>query len=147
MFRRATAADLPGIETLLTGAGLPLDGLQAHLPGFVLAEQDGAVLGVAGMEQHGPHGLLRSVAVREDQRGQGVGQALTSEMIRRAREAHLESLVLLTTTAEGFFPKFGFRRITREALPPSVFASPQLQGLCPASAGVMQLPLKTRGPE
>ncbi|WP_255639893.1 arsenic resistance N-acetyltransferase ArsN2 [Deinococcus taeanensis] len=129
------------IEALLTAAGLPLDGVQAHLPGFVLAFRGEQGAGVAGIERHGVHGLLRSVAVRADQRGQGTGQALTSEMIRRAREAGLERLVLLTTTADGFYSRFGFSCLAREDLPPCVFASPGLQGACPASAVVMQLTL------
>ncbi|UQN09421.1 arsenic resistance N-acetyltransferase ArsN2 [Deinococcus sp. QL22] len=141
-FREATADDLTVIETLLRAAALPLEGIEAHLPGFVLAHRDQEVVGLAGTERYGAYGLLRSVTVRSDQRGQGKGQALTSELIRRAHDAGLSGLFLLSTAAERFFPKFGFTPITRGDLPPGLFASQELQGVCPASAVVMHLALQ-----
>lgn len=141
-FRKATADDLNLIEDLLTAVALPLEGVQAHLTGFVLALRDEEILGVAGIERYGPHGLLRSVAIRADQRGLGTGQALTGELIRRARDAGLSNLFLLTTTAEGFFPKLGFIPLKRGDLPAGLTASQELQGVCPASAVVMQLVLQ-----
>ncbi len=49
--------------------------------------------------------------------------------------------VLLTTTAEDWFPRFGFVRIARDAVPAALHASAELRGACPASAAVMQKPL------
>ena len=49
-----------------------------------------------------------------------------------------QALYLLTTTAEGYFPKFGFERITRAEVPPSVQASVEFATACPASAIVMR---------
>ncbi|MBV9947898.1 MAG: GNAT family N-acetyltransferase, partial [Myxococcales bacterium] len=45
---------------------------------------------------------------------------------------------LLTTTADSFFPRFGFQHIAREDVPPELRASRELQGACPASAIVME---------
>jgi amino-acid N-acetyltransferase len=45
---------------------------------------------------------------------------------------------LLTTTAERFFPKFGFEQIDREQVPASVQQSVEFQSACPASAIVMR---------
>ncbi|GGL14290.1 arsenic resistance N-acetyltransferase ArsN2 [Deinococcus radiotolerans] len=145
-FREAAAAELPILEALLIAAELSLEGVHAHLADFVLAVQGDDVLGVAGLEQYGPHGLLRSVAVRADHQGFGLGLALTREMIERATAGELETLTLLTTTAAGFFPKLGFRPVTRDALPAALQASSQLQGGCPSSAVVLQLALPQRGP-
>ena len=44
----------------------------------------------------------------------------------------------LTTTAERFFPRFGFERITRDDVPASVQASIEFREACPASATVMR---------
>jgi amino-acid N-acetyltransferase len=44
---------------------------------------------------------------------------------------------LLTTTAEDFFARFGFRRTDRTQVPPSVRESREFQGACPTSATVM----------
>lgn len=106
-FREVVADDLPVVEALLVAADLPLEGVQAQFADFLLAVQGNEVLGVAGLERYGPHGLLRSVVVRADHQGRGIGQALTREMIERATAAGLETLTLLTTTAAAFFPKLG----------------------------------------
>jgi amino-acid N-acetyltransferase len=45
---------------------------------------------------------------------------------------------LLTTTAERFFPRFGFEEIARDEVPASVQASVEFQSACPASAIVMR---------
>jgi amino-acid N-acetyltransferase len=45
---------------------------------------------------------------------------------------------LLTTTAEAFFPKFGFEQIQRIDVPISLQASVEFQSACPASAIVMR---------
>ena len=50
----------------------------------------------------------------------------------------LELVFLLTTTAERFFPKFGFEQIARDDVPPSVQASVEFRSACPASAIVMR---------
>jgi len=43
--RAARAADLPAIERLLTKSQLPLAGVAESLPGFVVAESDGTIVG------------------------------------------------------------------------------------------------------
>lgn len=140
-FRPATPTDLPAIRALLTAANLPLDGVTDHLANFTLAFSGDVLVGAAAIEPHGTTGLLRSVAVREDHRGHGLGKTLTTRMIERARRHEFASLVLLTTTAEHFFARFGFQRIDRARLPEPLFASEELQGACPASATVMRLDL------
>jgi len=143
-FREAMAADLPALDTLLTAAELSPEGLETRLADFVLAIQGNEVVGMAGLERYGPHGLLRSVAVRADHQGRGIGQALTRLMVERATASRLETLTLLTTTAADFFLKLDFHPVTRDVLPAALRASPQLQGGCPASATVMHLPLRQR---
>ena len=55
-----------------------------------------------------------------------------------AREHGVENVFLLTTTAEGFFPKFGFALIQRNDVPRSVQSSVEFHSACPASAVVMR---------
>jgi amino-acid N-acetyltransferase len=71
-------------------------------------------------------------------RGAGLGARLTEAAIADARRRELPALYLLTTTAERFFPRFGFERITRDEVPASVQASIEFRGACPASAIVMR---------
>jgi L-amino acid N-acyltransferase YncA len=141
LLRSATPADGQMVAALLESSALPLAGVDEQLRGFVLAERDGALVGCAAVEVYETTGLLRSVAVRESERGRSTGQALVNRCIADARSAQLESLVLLTTTADRYFPRFGFRVIERAAAPAAVRESVEFREACPASAAVMQLSL------
>jgi amino-acid N-acetyltransferase len=138
-FRYATPGDWAQVAALLTSANLPLDGAEAHLDGFLLAFCGGRLAGVAGLERYGSSGLLRSVAVTE--RGTGLGQELVRRLIDRATAEGLTSIVLLTTTAADYFPRFGFGKIARQDVPLAVQESVEFKSACPASATVMELPL------
>src|SRR5687768_1529878 len=115
--RPARPDDLPAIERLLTQSGLPLVGVAPALDDFVVAESEGMVVGVAGLEVRRESALLRSVAVAPDWRSRGVGAALVSRLIADAGGRGLRALYLLTTTAERYFPSFGFRPIARQDVP------------------------------
>jgi amino-acid N-acetyltransferase len=135
--RPAGRGDLAGIESLLTASQLPVLGIEEHLPYFLVAEDGGRILGVIGLEPYGKHGLLRSAAVHPDWRGRGLGNTLVSRLIVEAEARGIRTLFLLTTTAEQFFPRFGFQLTTREAVPAQVQTSVEFQGACPATAIVM----------
>lgn len=73
--------------------------------------------------------------------GRRLGHQLTEAALNLARQRKLNAVYLLTTTAEAFFPRFGFTAIPREDVPASVQASVEFQSACPASAIVMRKPL------
>lgn len=123
---------------LLREAGLPTDGVPADLADFLVATTGREVVGAVGLERYGDAALLRSAAVREARRGTGVGEALVHAALELARARAVRDLVLLTTTADRWFPRFGFERTSREAVPAAVHASAEFQGACPASAVVMR---------
>ena len=135
--RPARANDLTRVSQLLADAHFPLDGVAGLLPDFVVAEADGGLVGVAGLEPCGRHALLRSVAVSDAWRSRGMGRALVARVIADAQGRGIPALYLLTTTAERYFPSFGFREITRDEVPDDVRATAEFQGACPASATVM----------
>jgi N-acetylglutamate synthase-like GNAT family acetyltransferase len=135
--RPAQPNDLPGIEQLLTASNLPLAGVAESLPGFVVAESDGAIVGTAALEACCDDALLRSVAVAPEWRSRGLGRALVTRVIADAEARGLRALYLLTTTAEHYFPSFGFRQITRDEVPGDVQATAEFRHACPAAAVVM----------
>jgi N-acetylglutamate synthase-like GNAT family acetyltransferase len=137
--RAATSADLPAVERLLSEAQLPLAGVAGVIATFVVAEDRGALVGVAGVEACGAYGLLRSVAVVPAWQHRGVARALVSRVIADAEARGLGALYLLTTTAADYFPAFGFVTTTRAAVPSEVAATEEFRGACPASATVMVL--------
>ena len=135
--RPATASDLAAVERLLTESSLPLDGVRDAFPSFVVAEANGDIVGVAGLEVCCDNALLRSVAVQPAWRSHGLGRALVMRVIADAEAKGIRALYLLTTTAERYFPSFGFREVSRDAVPEDVRATKEFTGACPASATVM----------
>lgn len=135
--RAATTADLAKIEALLTASGLPLDGVREALPNFIVAEHEDDLVGVAGLEVCCDNALLRSVAVADGWRSHGVGRALVTRLIADAESRGIRALYLLTTTAEQYFPSFGFRKLSRDQVPEDVRATIEFQSACPDSATVM----------
>ena len=138
---RATLADTPAILSLLERSHLPVAGLIEHSDEILVARRAGEVVGSAALEVYGEDALLRSVAVDLTRRGNGVGQQLTEAALARAKERGLRSVYLLTTTAEEFFPRFGFSRIERADVPFGIRQSVEFASACPASAVVMRKPI------
>jgi amino-acid N-acetyltransferase len=126
------------VLALLRRASLPTDGLSDDLSDFIVAEAEGGVVGVVGLEIYGDSALLRSAAVGEGWRGGGVGRALIEQIIELARNRGARELFLLTTTAEQYFPKFGFTIVERSSAAQSIRASREFQGACPDTAVLMR---------
>lgn len=142
--RPARQADLGAIERLLVLSDLDPTGvpeLLARHPQHVIVMDDpqrtGELAAVAAIEVCGDLALLRSVAVHPSQRGRHVGHALVRRMEVEAAARGVRALYLLTTTAEHFFPKLGFTRTERSAVPPEIAATHEFKAMCPASAVTM----------
>jgi amino-acid N-acetyltransferase len=141
--RTADPADWPAIRALLAAAGLPTNGLAGSYRLFVAARA-GRIVGTAALERHGDGAdtayLLRSVAVDPGARCSGLGARLVARALGEARgEA---PVALLTETAAGYFPRFGFIPVDRAQLPATLSSSAELRGACPDSARA----LLRRGP-
>ena len=135
---RATAADGPAILQLLSAAALPVDAVLDHLDTAIVARAEERLVGCAALEVYPEGALLRSVAVDPRARGQGIGTLVTAAALDLASAVGMPAVYLLTTTAEDFFPKFAFERITRQEVPASVKASVEFQSACPSTAIVMR---------
>lgn len=135
---KAQPADADTLLGLLRHHKLPTDGFIDHLETAVVARAAGRIIGTAAIEVYGTSALLRSVAVDPAFQGQHVGRTLTETALTLARSAGIENVYLLTTTAEAYFPKLGFSRVTREDVPDAVRQSVEFTSACPASATVMR---------
>jgi amino-acid N-acetyltransferase len=135
---RARAEDLDAVFGLLREHHLPLEGLRDHFATTIVAREDGRILGTAALEVYVDGALLRSVAVAPAAQGHGLGNELTNAAIHLAREVGAPAVFLLTTTAERFFPKFGFEHNKRQDLPTSVQTSVEFVSACPSTATVMR---------
>lgn len=123
-FERFTAA--------LANAELPTDDLTSEPFRYFTA--DDLAWGGIGV---GADALLRSVVVSEPARNRGFGRVITEGLVTQAREAGVERLWLLTTSASDFFKTLGWRETDRAQAPEAITRSRQFSGLCPASAALM----------
>jgi N-acetylglutamate synthase-like GNAT family acetyltransferase len=137
--RSATDGDYPAVIALLEAAGLPTAGVPRTLGDFLVADAGDGLAGAIGLERYGSGALLRSAVVRPGDQGTGIGAALVRAALDRARDGGLREIYLLTTTAERWFPRFGFAPIEREQVPDALRASVEFREACPASAAVMRM--------
>lgn len=134
--------DLSRVLELLDSASLPTAGAESHFHEFLVARDDaGRLVGCIGAEVYGDVGLLRSLVVSEAARSSSVGRRLVEALLERSRERGLRALFLLTTTAEDYFPRFGFAALPRDEADERLRASEELRGACPDTAVVMRLEL------
>lgn len=131
-------SSLDEILPVLAGCDLPVADISASSPpqffGFRVA---GALVAVIGLQRFQSVGLLRSLAVTSAYRGRGLARELVSHAESFAVSHGVESLYLLTTTAEAFFIKQGYRAAARQDAPASIRATSQFSGLCPSSSAFL----------
>ena len=88
---------------------------------WLVAEEDGKILGFAYLNQFRPRSAYRyagedSVYVRNDIRGQGVGKALVAALLRRAEECGFRQVFAVIGDSEnvgsiGLHVSLGFRQV------------------------------------
>jgi amino-acid N-acetyltransferase len=138
VIRSAGPGDLEFIFRLLAEYELPTRGIADLFDQFVVAEDGGAVIGVGGVEYHGRHALLRSLAVSAEHRGRGAGAAICDHLEALAAQHGAESIYILTETAEEFFAHRGYAIAERSEAPAEIAASEEFADLCPQSATLMR---------
>ncbi len=140
ILRPATTRDREAIEALLHAAQLPSEGvaeiLHAKAADFVVAEQGSEVVGAGGLEMTTDGALLRSVVVRDDLRTMGLGRRIVERLVHEA-DCRGVALFLLTTTADNWFPRFGFERVERTAVPTAIGETWEFKTGCAQTAVAM----------
>jgi amino-acid N-acetyltransferase len=119
--RKARARDVVPLLQLINGyaaRGLLLerseDSLRARLGDFSVAEADGELLGCGALSELGPGlGEVRSLAVREDQTGRGIGRRIVQRLLEEAGERGFAEVLALTRSVP-FFEALGFTVTRRE---------------------------------
>jgi amino-acid N-acetyltransferase len=144
VLRSAATTDLRKLLRLLAELQLPAAGVEEWWPHFTVADSGGVIVGVAGIEPYGSAVLLRSVAVAPAWRNCGLAQALVAAVLDTAIDSGAGEVFLLTTTAEGYFPRLGFTPIPRDLVPRAILDSVEFREACPVSAIVMHRRLGPR---
>ena len=129
---------LSAAVALLRSASLPTSDLTAeHCEHFFFSGPADDPAGMVGLELYGNVALLRSLVVAPDRRGTGEGSALLEHAERHAHANGVRALYLLTTTAERFFARHGYRHAPRDSAPGAIRATREFSGLCPATSAFM----------
>lgn len=128
---RAKPADVKAMYGLIRtsaeeGQMLPraLSDLYECLRDFLIARDpaDGALLGCCALHiVWDDLAEVRSLTVRADQRGHGVGRLLVAQCLADARTLGIPRVFALTYVP-AFFHKLGFRDLDKEALPHKVWS-------------------------
>jgi amino-acid N-acetyltransferase len=138
VLRPAEVADIAEIRSLLAGTNLPTaDITETRAPWFIVAAEGDLLIGTVAVEPCGSFGLLRSLAVRPQARGRGIGRRLVAATEANATRAGLRGLYLLTAWAGRFFEGLGYDELERWELPEPVRLTAEFRSLCPKTAIAM----------
>ena len=135
----ATERDVPAIKDLLVASDLPTAGVDEHWRTFIVARDGDRIVGCGGAEAYQFAALIRSIAVDPTYRSQGLGRRMVRQLLDRLASRGLREFYLLTTTAEAYFKKRGFKTIDRDEVHPQLLSSREFQDACPSSATCMRL--------
>ena len=114
--RPATQADQPAITAMVQAAGI--NPLSLHWPRFRVADDAGRVVGVVQIKIHGDASReLASLAVVPDRQDEGIGGALILHLLAQP-EGQPPLFLMCRNELEGYYSRFGFRRVERTEMPP-----------------------------
>ena len=122
--RKAVMHDIPPILDLINGyaaQGIMLPRTEFELSeairDFTAVSLDDELLGCGALHFYSPTlGEIRSLAVHERAKTQGVGRKLVEALVEEAQEYELQAVFAFTYVVE-FFRKAGFHTVERGALP------------------------------
>jgi N-acetylglutamate synthase-like GNAT family acetyltransferase/protein-tyrosine-phosphatase len=137
----ASGGDMDAIRRLLVAALLPSGNVDGPNQRFIVARQNGRVLGCAGLETFGEDGQLRSMAVHWTSRNAGLGTRLHGRLLFEALQAGVRNLYVVTTTAPDFFARQGYRKVQLADVPPGVVGSEEYATFVPGGGAVMARPV------
>ena len=135
----ASAEDVEAIKQLLLESALPVAGVEDHWKTFLVARDGDAMVGCGGAEAYQFAALIRSIAVKPEYRSHGIGRRLVRQLLDRLASRGLREFYLLTTTAEDYFKRRGFKTIDRDEVHPQLLSSREFQDACPSTATCMRL--------
>jgi amino-acid N-acetyltransferase len=130
---KAIKQDLEEVLTLLKLVDLPVEGVKEHFNNFFVVKKEKTVVGCVGMEIYENVALLRSVALHPSVQGEGIGRQMVKKMEAFSVEKRVQTIYLLTDTAENFFLKLGYKIIPRADTDQRIKQSIEFKMLCPSS--------------
>lgn len=123
-FVKPTLLDIPNMQNLVkkeveSGVILFRDAneMANTIRSYTVAKENDELIGFAALHIYSPQiAEVRSLVVKEEYRGKGVGKALIKELEAEARKLGLSQILTLTYQKE-FFENNGFVEIPKEKIP------------------------------
>ncbi len=124
VFRKASLADISQMQALVmpeVESGVILmrndDELATNIRSYILAVQDEKIVAFNALHVHTPKlAEIRSLIVKEELRGQGVGKKLVELANEEGASLGLKEILVLTYQ-QSFFKALGFVEISKESIP------------------------------
>jgi len=121
---KAVLADIPTMQELVAPeieSGIILvrsdDEIATNIRSYILAKDGNELVGFCALHIHEPSlAELRSLIVKENYRGQKIGEQLINKAMNEAGILGLQK-VLSLTYKQSFFERLGFVEIPKESLP------------------------------
>lgn len=128
ILRKPVVQDVPSMARIINsyasqGQMLPRSHhkLYQDIRDFVVAIVDGEIIGCGALHVvWGDVAEIRSLAVKPEWLGKGVGRLLVEALVQEARSLGLPSVFALTYR-QGFFEHMGFHVVPRESLPHKIW--------------------------
>ncbi|WP_448587173.1 N-acetyltransferase [Thermocrinis sp.] len=126
--RKAVLRDAPFIYSLINtyakeGILLPrsLNSIYENIRDFWVYEEKGQVVGCCALHVVWEDlAEIKSLAIRKDMRGKGIGTSLVQACLKEAKELGVKRVFALTYAVD-FFEKLGFYAVPKESLPHKVW--------------------------
>lgn len=125
IFRKARLLDIKDMQGIVkkeiqSGLILPRsdDEIATNIRSYIVAiNDDEQLVGYSALHIHALNlAEVRSLVIREDMRGMGVGSQLVKELLNEAKKMDIAQVFALTYR-ENFFKRLGFEVIQKEKLP------------------------------
>jgi amino-acid N-acetyltransferase len=157
--RPARFEDAPAIYALLATFSTegkllprPVADIQARIANFLVVELDGAIAACGALRDFGNNlNEIRSLAVRRDLAGQGLGSRLVKALLEKALErvGGGQGQVFALTYRVDFFKHLGFRVIDKYTFPPKIWSDCSVcprKDHCDETAVVIDIPVPVKTP-
>ncbi len=131
-------SDKNDLTILLNNSNLPTSDIKFEKNKYFYGIHNrNQLIAAIGLELFNSSALLRSLVVDKNERKKGLGVKLVKFIEDKCRIKKVTDLYLLTTTAEKFFLKYGYKKIERSEGPEDIKNTTQFSDLCPSSSSFM----------
>ena len=139
--RRAAENEYRAIIHLLASNALPTADIYEKNISLFVGVVENEIVATIGIEQYDDVALLRSLCVKDEFKNKKLGIQMLLHLFAFCEKEKIKTLYLLTTTAEHYFVRYGFEKITRDETPQTIQQTREFQDICPSSAIIMKLEL------